>query len=61
MRHNPQRGRASQSSKLLSGSVRRGEILNAFQKKSKKGVATPKPDIDLIKSRLRAAEEAYNE
>jgi phage-related protein len=32
-------------------------VLHAFQKKSKKGIATPKPDIDLIKSRLRVAEE----
>jgi phage-related protein len=34
-------------------------VLHAFQKKSKKGVATPKPDIDLIRKRLRAAEEDY--
>src|SRR6266567_2160542 len=26
-------------------------VLHAFQKKSKKGIATPKPDIDLIKRR----------
>ena len=31
-------------------------VLHAFQKKSKKGVATSKADIDLIKSRLRMAE-----
>jgi phage-related protein len=34
-------------------------VLHAFQKKSKKGIATPKPDIDLIKKRLRIAEENY--
>jgi phage-related protein len=34
-------------------------VLHAFQKKSKKGIATPKPDIDLIKKCLRAAEEDY--
>jgi phage-related protein len=34
-------------------------VLHAFQKKSKKGLATPKPDIDLIKKRLRVAEEDY--
>ena len=34
-------------------------VLHAFQKKSKKGIATPKPDIDLIKRRIRAAEEHY--
>jgi phage-related protein len=31
-------------------------VLHAFQKKAKKGVATPPQDIDLIKSRLRDAE-----
>jgi len=31
-------------------------VLHAFQKKSKNGRATPKPDIDLIKRRLKAAE-----
>jgi phage-related protein len=34
-------------------------ILHAFQKKSKKGVATPKQEIDLIKARLKRAEEHY--
>ena len=34
-------------------------VLHAFQKKSKKGHATPKPDIDMINRRLRAAEEHY--
>jgi len=34
-------------------------VLHAFQKKSKKGIATPKPDIDLIKQRLKLAEEDY--
>jgi len=28
-------------------------ILHAFQKKAKKGIATPKGDIEVIKSRLR--------
>lgn len=31
-------------------------VLHAFQKKSKKGVATPQRELDLIKSRLRIAE-----
>ena len=31
-------------------------VLHAFQKKSKKGVATPKGDIELIERRLRDAE-----
>ena len=34
-------------------------VLHAFQKKSKKGKATPKPDIDLVKQRLRMAEDDY--
>ena len=34
-------------------------VLHAFQKKSKKGIATPKADLDLIKRRLRAAEKDH--
>lgn len=34
-------------------------VLDAFQKKSKKGAMTPKSDIDRIKKRLKAAEEHY--
>jgi phage-related protein len=34
-------------------------VLHAFQKKSKKGIATPKRDIELIKARLRDAEELH--
>jgi phage-related protein len=30
-------------------------VLHAFQKKSKKGHATPKPDVDLLKQRLARA------
>ena len=30
-------------------------VLHAFQKKSKRGIATPKPDVDVIKKRLDAA------
>ena len=30
-------------------------VLHVFQKKAKRGIATPKPDMDLIKRRLRAA------
>ncbi len=32
-------------------------VLHAFQKKSKKGVATPKRDVDLIKQRYQDAKE----
>ena len=34
-------------------------VLDAFQKKSKKGVKTPARDINRLKNRLRAAEEHY--
>lgn len=34
-------------------------VLHAFQKKSKKGIATPKSDLDLIIRRLKVAEEDY--
>ncbi len=36
-------------------------VLHAFQKKSKQGIKTPKPEIDLLKNRLRQAQEQYNE
>ena len=36
-------------------------VLDAFQKKSKKGSATPKHDIDRIKSRLKIAERHYKQ
>jgi phage-related protein len=36
-------------------------ILHAFQKKSKKGIATPRSDLDLVKARHKLAEEAYRE
>lgn len=32
-------------------------ILHAFQKKSKKGISTPKEDVDLIKQRYKEAKE----
>jgi phage-related protein len=34
-------------------------VLHAFQKESKKGIATPPHDIELIKKRLKAAAEQY--
>lgn len=36
-------------------------LLHAFQKKSKRGRSTPKPDIDLIRSRLKLAEDDYRQ
>ncbi|TMJ18077.1 MAG: hypothetical protein E6G94_00740 [Alphaproteobacteria bacterium] len=35
--------------------------LHAFQKKSKKGIETPKADIEKIRTRLQAAEKMYAE
>ncbi len=32
-------------------------VLHVFQKKSKRGIETPKPDVDLIRQRYREAEE----
>ncbi len=34
-------------------------VLHAFQKKSKAGIQTPKAEINLIKSRLRRAEQEH--
>jgi phage-related protein len=34
-------------------------VLHCFQKKSKKGAETPKPDLDLIKKRLQVAKLHY--
>ena len=36
-------------------------VLHAFQKKSKKGMATPQREIDLIHRRMTAAEQHYKE
>jgi phage-related protein len=36
-------------------------VLHAFQKKSKKGVATPKRDVDLIRKRYSEAQELAHE
>jgi phage-related protein len=34
-------------------------VLHVFQKKSKTGIKTPKPEIELIRSRLKQAEEEH--
>jgi phage-related protein len=34
-------------------------VLHAFQKKSRKGIATPRSDLERIKQRLRLAEEDH--
>jgi phage-related protein len=40
----------------LAGTV---YVLHAFQKKSRKGIATPKREMDLVKSRLKLAEALH--
>jgi phage-related protein len=35
-------------------------VLHVFQKKSKRGIATPKQDMDLVESRLKRAKEHYD-
>lgn len=34
-------------------------VLHAFQKKSKSGIATPQPDVDLVEKRLKAVLARY--
>ena len=34
-------------------------VLHAFQKKSRRGIATPRQDIERVRTRLRQAEEEY--
>lgn len=34
-------------------------VLHCFQKKSKSGMVTPKPDMDLINTRLKAAKQDF--
>ena len=36
-------------------------VLHAFQKKSKRGIAMPKPDMKLIEARLKRAREDYEQ
>jgi len=36
-------------------------VLHAFQKKAKRGIATPKAELDLIEQRLKRAKEDYDQ
>jgi len=36
-------------------------VLHVFQKKSKRGIATPKKDQDLIRKRLKLAEQSHKQ
>lgn len=42
-----------------TGPLGRKYVLHAFQKKSKSRIQTPRAEIDLIKSRLKRAEEEH--
>ncbi len=35
-------------------------VLHAFQQESKRGIATPRTETDLVRQRLKVAEELYN-
>ncbi len=35
-------------------------VLHAFQKKSTKGISTPQREVDLVKARLKLAEEVHH-
>ena len=36
-------------------------VLHAFQKKARRGIATPKKELDTVRRRLRAAERHYRD
>ena len=36
-------------------------VLHAFQKKSRRGISTPKSELDLVERRLRRAQEDYEQ
>ena len=36
-------------------------VLHVFQKKSKSGIATPKPNLDLVRNRLKVAAKRAKE
>lgn len=36
-------------------------VLHAFQKKSKTGIKTPLTDVEMVRRRLKAAQEDYNQ
>ena len=42
----------------IAGAV---HVLHAFQKKSKSGIKTPRPDVELVERRLKAVLARYGE
>jgi phage-related protein len=53
--------RKSPKSRFQSFNLEAIYVLHAFQKKSKRGIATPKKDLDLIQRRLAEAERLHRE
>ena len=49
------------SSSNTNPSAKGGGLIHAFKKKSKRGIATPKSGIDLIKHRLKDAAKDHAE
>ncbi len=49
--------RATYRAVYIASLGQRVYVLHCFQKKSKKGIATPKPELDLIRQRLKQAQE----
>ena len=45
----------------LTAKLGEGGMGDAFQKKSKSGIKTPKQHIELVKERLKRAEEHYDQ
>lgn len=54
--HLAQAGGKHSQTKPLKGFGDAVYVLHAFQKKSSSGITTPKPDMDKIRERLKAAE-----
>jgi phage-related protein len=63
-----QRGERHNAAKVLKGFGGGGLkfrevvfVLHVFRKKSKSGIATPKPDMEIIRERLKVAEKLSRE
>jgi phage-related protein len=56
-----QSGEQHPAAKALKGFGDAVFVLHCFQKKSKSGIATPKEDMDVVRTRLKAAEALAKE
>jgi phage-related protein len=52
---------AARTGPFTRSDSRKRYSLHVFQKKSKHGIATPKPDLDIIRERLKVAEQLVKE